>query len=146
MFILMAENLKQSVEEVDKDLAHSWINLSANVRNLASDLKLKAAGTFLAGDADHLSNETSRLCEHVERLHTDMIDLLENVENVETHGSIQEADVTCEDVEKEKIQIQRENHELRSDFKDIIKALFMWRDDPVERVRKKKVIIVSLSV
>ena len=131
----MAENLKQSVEEVDKDLAHSWINLSANVRNLASDLKLKAAGTFLAGDANHLSNETSRLCEHVERLHTDVIDLLENVE---TRGSIQESDVACEDVEQEKIQIQRENHELRSDFKDVIKALFMWRDDPVERVREKR--------
>lgn len=131
----MAENLKQSVAEVDKDLAHSWINLSANVRNLASDLKLKAAGTFLAGDADHLSNETSRLCEHVERLHTDVIDLLENVE---ARGSIQESDVACEDVEQEKIQIQRESHELRSDFKDVIKALFMWRDDPVERVREKR--------
>ncbi len=134
----MTDNLKQSFAEVDKDLSHSWIDLSANVRDLASDLKLKAAGTTLAGDADHLSNETSRLCDHVERLHADVIDLLENIEaRVPVQKSANPSDVACDDVEKEKIQIQRESHELRSDFKDVLKALFMWRDDPVERVRGK---------
>jgi hypothetical protein len=42
------------------------------------------------------------------------------------------------EIEKESIEIQRESHELRSDFKDIIKALFMWRDDPEERVRERR--------
>ncbi len=28
-------------------------------------------------------------------------------------------------------------HELRSGYRDIIKALFMWKDDPVERARDK---------
>ena len=134
----MTDNLKQSFVEVDKDLAHFWIDLSANVRDLASELKLKAAGTALAGDADHLSNETSRLCEHVERLHADVIDLLENIEaRVPTKETANPSDVACDDVERERILIQREHHELRSDFKDILKALFMWRDDPVERVRGK---------
>jgi len=136
----MTDNLKHNVEELDKDLSHSWIDLSSNVRTLASDLKLKAAGTSLAADADHLSQEASRLCDHVERIHADVIDLLETLE---TRVPIQrsnedESDVSCDDVEKEKIQIQRESHELRSDFKDVLKALFMWVDDPKERVKAKK--------
>jgi len=136
----MTDNLKHNVEELDKDLSHSWIDLSSNVRTLALDLKLKAAGTSLAADADHLSQESSRLCDHVERIHADVIDLLETLE---TRVPIQrsnedESDVSCDDVEKEKIQIQRESHELRSDFKDVLKALFMWVDDPKERVKAKK--------
>lgn len=136
----MTDNLKHNVEELDKDLSHSWIDLSSNVRTLASDLKLKAAGTSLAADADHLSREASRLCDHVERIHADVIDLLETLE---TRIPIQrsnedESDVSCNDVEKEKIQIQREKHELRTDFKDVLKALFMWVDDPKERVKSKK--------
>ena len=135
----MTDNLQESVNEVDKDLAHSWIDLSANVRSLAADLKLKAAGTELAGDASHLSEEASRLCEHVERLHADVLDLLENIESrVPLHEpDDSRQNIESGEVEKESIQIQRESHELRSDFKDVIKALFMWRDDPVERVREK---------
>jgi hypothetical protein len=35
------------------------------------------------------------------------------------------------------IQIEREHHTLKPDFKDILKALFMWRDDPAKVVRDK---------
>lgn len=140
----MSNNLKESFQEIDKDLNHSWIDLSTKVRELAAALKLKAAGTHLAQEADHLSQETSQLCSHVERLHEDVIDLLANLES---HLPLPEDDpaagqatgkVECGDIEKESIQIQREHHELRNDFRDVIKALFMWRDDPVERVRGKK--------
>ena len=135
----MTDNLKQRVDQVDKDLSHSWIELSSSVRTLAADLKLKAAGTAIAGDADHLSHETSRLCDHVERLHEEVIDLLENIES---HLPLGDADSQFsspadQELEKEKILIQRESHELRSDFKDILKALFMWKDDPKERVESK---------
>jgi hypothetical protein len=34
------------------------------------------------------------------------------------------------------MRIQRENHVLRADFMDVLKALFMWRDDPRDRVEK----------
>ncbi|MBB5352463.1 hypothetical protein HNR46_002709 [Haloferula luteola] len=37
----------------------------------------------------------------------------------------------------ESVQIEREHHVPSSDFMDVVKALFMWRDDPVERVRQK---------
>lgn len=35
------------------------------------------------------------------------------------------------------IQIERDAHTLKAEFKDIMKALFMWKDDPAERVRDK---------
>lgn len=39
----------------------------------------------------------------------------------------------------EAVQIEREHHEAKGEFLDVVKALFMWRDDPVERVRQKSV-------
>jgi len=136
----MSDNLQHSIEEVDRDLSPSWIELSSKVSELAASLKLRAAGTELAGAADHLSQETDRLCSHVERLHADVLDL---VENLEARLPLPEPDaklaaVAHDEVQKESIQIQREKHELRNDFKDVLKALFMWVDDPVERVREKK--------
>ncbi len=35
------------------------------------------------------------------------------------------------------IQLQREEHEFKANFKDILKAAFMWKDSPKERVRNK---------
>jgi hypothetical protein len=136
----MNENLQQSIEEIDKDLAPSWMELSDRVRELAADLKLKAAGTALAADADHLSQQTARLCGHVERLHADVIDL---VGKIETRLPLSEPDTSpssldTEEVEREWGRIQRENHELRADFKDVLKALFMWRNAPYDRGRDGK--------
>lgn len=140
----MSENLKDSFKEIDRDLDHSWIDLSTRVRELAAGLKLKAAGTNIAADADHLSREASQLCDHVERLHADVIDLLSTLEShlpltgFDPAAMAMATKAACSDVEKESIQIQREHHELRNDFKDVLKALFLWRDDPVERVREKR--------
>jgi len=35
----------------------------------------------------------------------------------------------------EAVRIEREAHQLKPEFKDVLKALFMWKDDPVERVK-----------
>jgi hypothetical protein len=137
----MNDHLKNNLAEVDKDLSNSWIELSEKVRDLAADLKLKTAGTIFATEADHLSNQTCRLCDHVAKLHADVIDL---IENIETHLPLPESDAEkptpitdLNALDQEEIQIQREKHELRNDFKDILKALFMWVDDPKERLREK---------
>lgn len=137
----MNDHLKNNLAEVDKDLSHSWIDLSEKVRILAADLKLKTASSDFAAEADHLSQQTSRLCDHVEKLHADVIDL---IENIETHLPLPESDAekhpaisNLNALDLEKIQIQRENHELRNDFIDVLKALFMWVDDPKERLRSK---------
>lgn len=140
----MSESLNESFKEIDRDLDRSWIDLSSRVRELATGLKLKAAGSNFAADADHLAQDTSLLCDHVERLHADVIDLLANLEaqlplpETDAPADASAGDLTQEEIRKEAIQIQREHHELRNDFKDVIKALFMWRDDPVERVREKR--------
>lgn len=137
-------NLQHSIQEVDRDLSPSWIELSSRVSELAASLKLKAVGTELAGAADHLSQETDRLCSHVERLHADVLDLVENLESripLPEAGASADKVATAvphDEVQRESIQIQREKHELRDSFKDVLKALFMWVDDPVERVRDKK--------
>lgn len=139
----MKDNLKTSVDELDKDLSPSWIELSDKVRSLAQDLKLKTAGSDYSSEAEHLAQQTSRLCDHVEKLHTDVIDLVENIEDrvpLPEFDGYSGSDAGSKDpdtVEKEKIQIQRESHELRNDFKDVLKALFMWVDDPKERVKDK---------
>lgn len=39
------------------------------------------------------------------------------------------------DVQDAEIEIEREQHTLKPDAKDVLKALFMWRDDPVDRVK-----------
>ncbi len=140
----MKNNLKTSVDELDKDLSHSWIELSDKVRDLARDLKLKTAGSEYSSEAEHLAQETSRLCDHVEKLHADVIDLVENIEErvplpeLDDSAELNPGPKNPDTVEKEKIKIQRESHELRNNFKDVLKALFMWVDDPKERVREKK--------
>ncbi|QTN31857.1 hypothetical protein HZ994_05770 [Akkermansiaceae bacterium] len=140
----MSDNLHDTFKEIDRDLNHSWIDLSAKVRDLASGLKLKAAGTSLAPDADHLSQQASMLCDHVERIHADVINLLSRLES---QLPLPESDPSAtsrptkpnpDEIGKEAVQIQREHHELRNDFKDVLKALFMWRDDPEERLREKQ--------
>jgi len=140
-YSIMNDHLKNNLAEVDKDLSTSWIDLSEKVRSLAADLKLKTAGSDYAAEADHLSQQTSRLCEHVAKLHADVIDLIENIELhvplPETDAPIRPVENHIDALEQEKIQIQRENHELRNDFKDILKALFMWVDDPKERLKSK---------
>jgi len=35
------------------------------------------------------------------------------------------------------IDIERDAHTLKPEFKDVLKALFMWKDDPATRVRDK---------
>jgi hypothetical protein len=116
------------------------LELSEKVRDLATNLKLKTAGIIFATEANHLSSQTSRLCDNVAKLHADVIDL---IENIETRLPLPESDAAKaaipdpEALDQEKIQIQRENHELRKDFKDVLKALFMWVDDPKERLKSK---------
>ena len=128
--------LDQTVSELDRDLSTEWIELSQNVRHLANRLETKAAGTVLAADATQLSNETSRLCDHLERIHRDVEALLVELDEKLPALDSLPPNVDADEVQREAIQIHRETHELRADFKDSIKALFMWQDNPVTRVKR----------
>lgn len=134
----MATQLETLYSEVDNELSTEWTNLSRRVRSLAEIMKSKTAGTALAADAAVLEGEVERLCLHLETIHRDVGKLLVQLDTQLPEIDFTPANVDAAEVVKETIQIHRENHELRADFKDIIKALFMWQDDPVERVQGKK--------
>ena len=133
----MNRRLKNNLIELDKDLSNSWVQLSDKVRDLAADLRLKTAESEFAAEADHLTEQTFRLCEHVVKFHADVIDL---IETIDTRVPLPELDTTKspmnETTDQENIQIQREKHELSKDFKDVLKALFMWVDNPKERFKR----------
>lgn len=125
-----------TLEQACADLAPEWIDLTARVRGLALDLKSKAADTSLSRDTEVLAREAETLCNHVDRLHGDIKALISRFDtspdNVPNAGR-----EDPDDLAKESIQIQREVHEMRPDVLDIVKALFMWRDAPEERVHSK---------
>jgi hypothetical protein len=137
----MNDLLKNNLAELDKDLSDTWINLSEKVRKLADNLKIKAKGSEFAAEADDLSKETARICDHVTKFHTDINNL---IEKIETQLPLSEPDVAVppmindsEALNQEIIRIQREKHELRKDIKDIFKALFLWVDNPKECLQEK---------
>ena len=126
----MTENLEEIREEVEHDVSPEWVELSADVRKMAVELRMKANGNPLEADVEALLGKLEKLCDHVEVLHGGVADLL---------TSMGEPD--HEEILVEKIKVEREMHEFKENPKenvrDVIKALFMWRDDPVERVRQK---------
>lgn len=127
----MTANLLDASTEVSRDLSPEWLALSARVRQLAAE----------AGPGTPLAHSAILLCEHVERLHSDCEQLLANLADSDAATRI----ITSEALEtlpkpplakidEANIEIQREMHQ-KSDLKHIIKALFMWKDDPVDRAR-----------
>jgi len=138
--------LDKSHEIIDRDLSSDWLDLSSRVCRLALDLSNKAHGTELEQEANELTNEATKLCNHVERLHEEVTSLLS--ESGEKIPLPQHTDTILEpnreedrDIDHENIKIRSEQHELRADFRDVLKALFMWKDDPVERTRGKKSVL-----
>ena len=126
----MNENLEEIREEVEQDVSPRWTELSARVRGMAEDLRRRAGGGELAPAVEELARGVTKLCDHVESLHGGVANLLTRMEEVDDR-----------ELQTEKILVEREMHEFKADPKenvrDVIKALFMWRDDPVERVREK---------
>lgn len=123
--------------KVDEELSTEWLKLSSRVRKLADDLQIKASGTPLANDAAHLNAELGKLCGHLERVHRDVGNLIADPDDTAPPiGSVHPA-LQSDEVQREAVRIHQKNHEIRADFKDIIKALFMWQEDPVQRTREK---------
>jgi len=129
----MTANLLDPGSEVSPDLSPEWLALSARVRQLAAE----------AGPHTPLAQNAIRLCEHVERLHSDCEQLLASLSasNAAARAVTSEALESLPKpppakIDEANIEIQREMHQ-KGDLQHIIKALFMWKDDPVERVRTK---------
>jgi hypothetical protein len=126
----MDKNLENAYHDVDHDLSTEWLALTERVRTLTHEIDSAAA----SDKTRLLLSDVSKLCDHVERLHVDVALLLKELSpEIEIEKSPEESVA----IQNESIQIRREVHELRADFKDILKALFMWQDDPADRIREK---------
>ena len=129
--------MQTNLEKEKSDHSAEWLALSTKIRTLASRLNEKAHGTDLAADTAEFTSETSQLCDHLDRIYRDLGNLLTELDVKSPETNTSSPTVELDEVQREALQIHRETHELRVDFKDIIKALFMWQDDPAERIQKK---------
>ncbi len=133
----MEANLEHARDELNQEISSHWLQLSARVRRHAEALSAKATGTELAADSESLAVETRKLCDHFDRLHFDVEKLLLQLDDTLGDEVPSTIEAETDEVQREAIRIQQESHEMRADLKDVIKALFMWRDDPAERARDK---------
>lgn len=127
----MTADFHEASSEISRELSPQWLELSSRVRRLA----IETQSTGSSGTA--LDAEALRLCDHVERLHSDVEQLLVTLHTDDIHGAPQETlpPPPIEAIDEANIQIQDEMHQ-KSDLSHVIKALFMWKDDPVKRVRE----------
>lgn len=122
--------MTDALEKAKEDIGPQWVELSESVRRYA------AASLENPGDEDAmkaLAAEAMTLCDHVDRLHTELSDLLQALEDADAESNEGEPDER--EIDMAAIETQRETHEMRADPLDILKALLMWRDDPAERVK-----------
>ncbi len=122
--------MTNSLRKAKEELGPKWVELSESVRHYA------AASLENPGDEQalkELAAEALTLCEHVDRLHSDLGDLLESLENAE--GTSKGDGPDEREIDMAAVETQRETHEMSSNPIDVLKALLMWRDDPAERVK-----------
>jgi Na+/phosphate symporter len=118
--------MENTLEQEERTLSDA-ILLSQHVRKLASALCKKTEATSFASDTLILANEVETLCDYVEQLQGKVETLLTTASSSTTH------EVTAQD--RKAVEIQREIHEFDPTINDTIKALFMWRDSPKQRLR-----------
>jgi hypothetical protein len=99
--------------------------LNERFRKAEADVRSALADT----DGGHPLAEPAR---ELLTIHTEIRDLL--LDTFEEPGAIANPEERPEVVQAA-IQIEREAHTLKPDFMDVLKALFMWKDDPVERAQ-----------
>ena len=129
------ETILEQEQKVSEAISPHSIQLSEHVRLLAAALRDKTEASPFAADTLILSNEVNSLCDHVERLHESVETLLVMIDVAGTSASVTPGvELTAED--KKAMEIQREIHEFNPAAKDTIKALFMWRDAPGQRLRE----------
>lgn len=134
----MKNNLNDVYSVINEDLSREWLELSSRVRHLSQEIHAKAEDTPLAVDSAVLVSEATRLCDHLERMHRDVERLLENLDVPFAERNSSKDLLELDEVQLAAIKIHREGHEKSTSVKEVIKALFMWQDDPVERARTDK--------
>jgi len=133
----MQVNLETARDDVRQDLSSKWLALSSQVKDGANSIQAKTVGTGLGSETTALASDTQQLCNHFERIHADVekLLLLLNGESFDSSKSDSILDSTSS--QKQVLIAQENDHKENDTLKDVIKALFMWRDDPAEIPVKK---------
>jgi len=130
-------SFKQEEQNLTDAISPHSVQLSRHVRQLACAVRDKTEATPYAADTLVLANEVGNLCDYVEQLHGNVRTLLSKIDAAaSTVSTTARGDLTAED--KKAAEIQREIHELHPTVIDTVKALFMWRDSPEQRLRDDK--------
>lgn len=119
-----------SLDKAKQEMAPQWVELTKSVRDHASAC---LDGSESNDATTALAEEALRLCDHVDRLHADLGELLTALDATGDSGPGRDPD--AREIDMAAIETQRETHETSDSPRDILKALLMWRDDPAERVR-----------
>lgn len=133
----MEDTLEEEEQNLSEAISPHSIRLSKHVRHLAFALRDKTETTPFAADTLVLANEVGNLCDYVEHLHDNVETLLSKIEATATSAATTPEN-ELSDEQKKAIEIQREVHQFNPTLKNTIKALFMWRDSPEERLRDDK--------
>ena len=122
----------------------SAINLANHVRTLANTLRDRTESTPYAAESLALADEVDCLCDYVVQLHDFFLTLPlhESAAEIGMSSRQEESDETQNpdevhrnQLDRKAMEIQREIHSPSPNAKDVIKALFMWRDSPEQRLR-----------
>lgn len=100
-------------------------SLKARLQTAEAEVRSALAAT----GEDHPLTEPAR---QLLDIHTEIRDLI--LDNFEPDRTEQRPEDQPE-VAMAAVEIEREAHTLKPDFMDVLKALFMWKDDPVERAQ-----------
>jgi len=125
--------------EIGNELASQWLKLSAEVRQRVERLKVLSAGTNIESQALNLHQDTLLLCDHFDKLHSNVQDLLALLDQERLPKEVPSlaTQVTSSESFEQSIKLQEREHEQSDSLKDVIKALFMWRDNPPESKNPK---------
>ncbi len=126
----MELNLEIAKKELCQDLSSRWLTLSDQVRQQSISLKSRTVGTALNAEATTLADDSEKLCAHFERLHGDVEKLLEILGIEEDLPTETHLDPTLPEDASRLIISQDHDHQISDNLKDVVKALFMWRDTP----------------
>lgn len=132
----------QALDTLEEIVSPHAKNLSQQVRILALQLKGRTEETPLAAETLVLATEVSKLCDYVDHLHGSVRQLL--AQRDASDSALHEVDDLSDEARdrsaenRKAKEIQHETHQFNPAAKDIIKALFMWRDTPQERLNEDK--------
>lgn len=130
----MNQNIQPIRREIGNELASQWLKLSSEVRQGVEQLKLHNSCTNLEPQTLKVHQDTLLLCDHFDKLHNDVQAFLTvlDQENLSTDISSLEPSKKNAESYEQSIKAQEKEHEQSDSLKDVIKALFMWRDNDTE--------------